>query len=192
MGEVVTIRSRPDDKAKSARVGMILFLATWGMMFAGLLFTFAAVRLDARAWPPPDAPILPRTVPAISSLALLVACGLIALGWRAIKRNGSRTLAASWYGASALAVAFVVLQGVLFVTCRSLGLRGAFGGTFLMYVLFQGASAIAGIPGLLVVATRARVGRYGALQHVGPSLWATYWFFVAGAWLLVYAGVYWV
>ncbi|MGA9521076.1 MAG: cytochrome c oxidase subunit 3 [Myxococcaceae bacterium] len=192
MGNVVTIRSRPDDRAKSARVGMMVFLATWAMMFAGLLFAFVFVRIDAEAWPPPDAPALPRTVPAISSLALLASCGLIELGRRAIKRNGSKVLAASWYGAAGLVGVFVVLQGVLFVTCRSAGLKGAFGGLFLMYVLFQGVGAIAGIPGVLVVANRARAGRYGALQHVGPSLWATYWYVVAVAWLLIYAGVYWV
>ncbi len=192
MGDVLTMRRNPEEKASSARVGMVVFVSAWAMMFAGLLFTFLFVRVEAEVWPPPNTPVLPRTWPAASTAALLLSCGLVEFGRRAIRRNGSRQLAASWWGAALLGGAFLVGQGVLFMTCRSLGLKGSFGALFLMYVLFQAAGALAGIPGLIVVAARARAGRYGALQHVGPGLWALYWYFAAAAWFLMYLGVYWI
>ncbi|MCK6589736.1 MAG: hypothetical protein L6Q76_19365, partial [Polyangiaceae bacterium] len=54
------VELRPNEKQEfTASLGMIIFLASWGMMFSALFFAYGFVRARALMWPPPGVPELP-------------------------------------------------------------------------------------------------------------------------------------
>ena len=55
---------------RTAHVGMAVFLGSWAMLFVGLFFAYAFVRARRPAWPPLDAPPLPRLLPGLNTLAI--------------------------------------------------------------------------------------------------------------------------
>src|SRR5688500_13946246 len=57
-------------QATTAYLGMVIFMASWAMLFAGLFFAYGVVRAGAHPWPPTDMPDLPRLLPGLATLAL--------------------------------------------------------------------------------------------------------------------------
>ena len=49
---------------------MILFIASWAMLFAALFFAYGLIRLRAVAWPPPTCRALPLALPALATAVL--------------------------------------------------------------------------------------------------------------------------
>jgi len=67
MGDVVPLRSPRARRDTTAWLGMIIFLASWAMMFAALFFAYGIVRLRAQVWPPPELPALPLRLPLVNT-----------------------------------------------------------------------------------------------------------------------------
>src|SRR4051812_24131317 len=86
MGTVVEIRPRMREEFTSS-LGMLIFLASWGMMFAGLFFAYGFARSKAIVWPPVGAPALPLALPALNTAVLLASSFVFARGIAALRRG---------------------------------------------------------------------------------------------------------
>src|SRR5436189_86613 len=49
-------------------LGMVMFMAAWAMLFAGLFFAYGVLRVRATDWPPADLPRLPRLLPGVATV----------------------------------------------------------------------------------------------------------------------------
>src|SRR5262245_39728246 len=65
-----------------ARVGMVAFLGSWGMVFATLFFCYAVYRMQAPVWPPAGEPGLPESarIAAWVNTVLMIASSLVLHG----------------------------------------------------------------------------------------------------------------
>jgi cytochrome c oxidase subunit III len=188
--QLASWQPRPSEAELTSWVGMIVFLAGWTMLFAGLFFAYGLVRTHAGAWPPADQPRLPRLLPGLATL-LLVASSLAADRGLAVSRQVAGPRAARRLAlAAALGTSFLALQLVVWIGLWRAGLTPA-GGPYPS--VFYGLTAIHALHvlvGLVALGWLAvRAWRRGA-PRLQLRLWGAYWHFVGVAWLAMFVSVY--
>src|SRR5262245_11439795 len=132
MGSVVELHPRQREDFTSA-LGMIIFLASWTMMFAALFFAYGYVRSRSVTWPPPGFPSLPIELPAVNTLVLLASSFTFSRGLNAIKQGRRRELSAYVAATFVLGAVFLALQVVVWRSVSAQGLQfssGLLGGVF--------------------------------------------------------------
>lgn len=147
-----------------ARVGMLFFLSTEAMFFAGLISAFIVLSATPGAWPPAGQPRLPPSLAAFNILVLTASGGALVAGLRPL--------------ALLLGVIFLALQGTEWARLVSYGwftARDIYSGTFTVLI---GTHAVHASAGLVWLWFRGDV----------PARW--YWYFVVGLWPILYLLVY--
>jgi cytochrome c oxidase subunit III len=177
----------------TAWVGMVVFLASWAMLFASLFFAYAMVRARAPAWPPPDQPPLPIVLPAVNTAVVALSSAAMQRAVALVRHGRTRRGARSLGVAALLGLLFVGLQGVVWVRLYRDGLipsGGPYPSAFYTLTCFHALHVAVGLAALAWLTVRARRGAYSALHHLALRLWAMYWHFVAAVWLVLYAILY--
>src|SRR4051794_3907060 len=109
MADVALLRPRAREDFTSS-LGMIIFLASWAMMFCALFFAYAFMRARQPVWPPPDTPPLPIALPALNTVVLLASSYTFTRGLAQLGR-GNRTALTRWVALTlVLGAAFLGLQ----------------------------------------------------------------------------------
>jgi cytochrome c oxidase subunit 3 len=171
-------------------LGMLIFVLTEVMLFAGLISAFLIVKASAPfGWPPPDQPRLPIEATAANTLVLVLSGLALFLAER--RFSGSPAKAKLPLGiAIALGATFVVVQGAEWVALIGQGLTltsGPLGNFFYLIVGCHALHAVAAIAALgwafvsLMRGTLTR-SRFWTVQ--------VFWYFVVGIWPVLYAQVY--
>jgi heme/copper-type cytochrome/quinol oxidase subunit 3 len=170
---------------------MAVFLGSWAMLFTGLFFAYAFVRARAPAWPPLEAPPLPRLVPGLNTLAIAASSAAVVRAVRQRELGRDRSAARLLAVAVALGASFLALQGLVWGELWGAGLlpsSGPFGSVFYAFTAFHALHVLVGLAGLGAVALRVR-SRAGATP-TDVRLWGWYWHFVGVLWLLLYVTLY--
>ena len=185
----------PDHHAsqRTAVFGMIIFLASEAMLFAGLIAGYIVLRLSSPAWPPsPDLPKLPILLTGINTVFLIASSFTFHAAEVAVKK-----------GKSGVAWLFVtVLLGSLFVGVQAYewyhmhheGLwfnkGGAYGASFFVLTGFHGLHVLIGVLMIAWALIRQLGGAYTAQSHTYLILAGMYWHFVDVVWLFLYSVLY--
>ncbi|MGH0034560.1 MAG: cytochrome c oxidase subunit 3 [Myxococcota bacterium] len=170
-------------------LGMLIFVVTESMLFAGLISAFTIIRASAIVWPPPDQPRLPLEQTALNTAALLGSGVLLYLARRRLSRDpqGARTML---LGAMLLGGFFVVMQGAEWVALISQGLTltsSTLGGFFYLIVGIHGLHAVAALAVLAQAWWRMQRGWMGSAV-LAPA--EVFWYFVVAVWPVLYLRVY--
>lgn len=176
----------------AARIGMMIFLATEAMFFAGLISAYWILRAQLPIWPPPGQPRLPVLITGISTLILLGSAGYLQRAWRSLRTNQQGMLVRDIGNTAALGGIFLAIQGYEWVRLLQYGLTArlnVYAGTFYYLIGAHALHVVVALLVLIVVWQRARHGRY-VTNHTGVAVCRMYWFFVVGVWPLLYALVY--
>lgn len=177
----------------SGVLGVLLFLGTEAMLFAGFVSAFLILRAGSESWPPPGQPRLPAAVTGANTLVLLLSGGTMQRA-RAAIRGGRADELTRWLAVTALLGAlFLEVQGTEWVRLVHYGLgmtASLYGGTFYALIGCHALHVLGALIALLVVFGRAARGRYSAYAHAGVEMCRLYWFFVVGVWPILYALVY--
>ncbi|HTS79605.1 MAG TPA: cytochrome c oxidase subunit 3 [Myxococcaceae bacterium] len=177
----------------TARVGMLLFLGSWAMMFAGLFFALGVVRWRSPMWPPEEVGPLPVGWAALNTVLLVGSSLLLEMALRSVRSGRLGRMTAALGAALAVGVAFVASQVGLFVRMADLGLRwdaGAFGGAVFGLCGFHALHAAVGLVGLAAVLLAAGRGALQPGRHLRLRLWTQYWHFVGVVWLILFPAVF--
>lgn len=181
--------ARPRALLPSGVMGMLLFVFTEVMVFAGMISAHAIVKSGAQEWPPFGQPRLPLQSTMINTAALLLSGAALLYAHTAFKRRGGETSGAL-LGAALLGAFFVVFQGVEWVALirEGLTLRSSPYGSF--FYLIVGTHAVHAVAALLALGwawARLRGGRLTAEQLGTVSV---FWYFVVLVWPVLYLKVY--
>ena len=177
----------------TAYVGMLVFLASWAMLFGSLFFAYALVRARAPVWPPVGDPRLPLVLPAVNTAVIALSSFALQSALRSLRRGRLRPVAGALALAAGLGALFLALQLAVWVRVYGEGLvpsGGPYGSVFYALTSFHALHVLVGLVALAWLAVRASRGAYGAMRHVGVRLWAMYWHFVGAIWLVLYATFY--
>jgi cytochrome c oxidase subunit 3 len=180
-------------------LGMLLFITSEVMFFAGLFAAYFNVRANAPQWPPinPESgeafhlAILPFVGPAtvlliLSSFTCQFAVWAIRRGDRVgFLRNIAVTfiIGLVFLGMQALDYALLYSEGI---TLQS----GTFGTTYFTLTGFHGAHVFGGAIMLGVVLYRGMAGQFSAKHHDAVEAASLYWHFVDVVWILLFSLLY--
>jgi len=186
--------SAPAGSLKSAdpTLGVLIFIGSEVMLFAGLISAFLVSRASAPFWPPANQPRLPVVITGLNT-GLLVLSGLTM--WRVVHslRQRDKRGAMRWMGATILLGAlFLVIQGSEWAGLIGFGLTmtsSTYGGMFYMIVGAHALHLVVAVAVLLFVASRVWRGRY-EVDFRGVVACSVYWSFVVILWPIIYALVY--
>src|SRR5689334_18737417 len=193
MGDLVPYRSPQTQKNWTSYLGMVVFLASWAVLFAGLFFSYGVLRSTAKVWPPVGVPRLPLGMPGLNTAIIFASSvclqlSLVAMGRARVKLGGALVLATL-----ALGSLFLGLQVVVWQDMYAAGLKtssGTYGSMFYALTFFHALHVVVGLVAMLVIAVKAFLGKYHAARHHGVKLWTIYWHFVGVIWGLLYLVVY--
>ncbi|MBX5483451.1 MAG: cytochrome c oxidase subunit 3 [Myxococcaceae bacterium] len=190
MGDVIAYRPKPDPSQSGPKVGMILFLSAWGMLFVSLFFTWAFVRAQADVWPPPDTPTMPRHIAWLATAAVAL-CAAAWFGANRLTRAGRRQAVAPALALAFLSgAAFVGLHAWAIVVGRQIRMGGSYGSLFMTMLFFHALLAATGLPAPVVLFRRALRGLYSPQRHIGIRVWGAYWYFTAALWVVMFGVLY--
>ena len=179
-------------------LGMILFIVSEVMFFAGLFAAYFNVRLNATQWPPfvNETAFEPFQIhheivlPAILTTILVLSSVTMQLGVSAISR-GDRTGFLRNTGITLLlGITFLVGQVYDYT---QLGFRitdTAFWSTFYTLTGFHGAHVLGGAIMLSVVLYRGMSGQFSARHHDAVEATSIYWHFVDVVWIALFSTLY--
>jgi cytochrome c oxidase subunit 3 len=172
-------------------LGMLLFIFTEAMVFAGMISAHTIVKSGAagQMWPPFGQPRLPVEETAVNTAALLASGVLLVFAHFAYRKSPQRALIPLLM-AVLLGTFFVVFQGVEWAALLGEGLTmrsSSYGGFFYLIVGTHALHAIAAILCLIWAWFRLRRGRLTAAQ-LGTV--EAFWYFVVLVWPVLYLQVY--
>jgi cytochrome c oxidase subunit 3 len=191
-------------------LGMLLFITSEVMFFAGLFAAYFSIRanfLDSdgiHRWPPTEFATLLKPfqvttesgqlnliVPA--TLILILSSFTCQLGVNAIRRDDRRGFIRSIAVTLTLGALFLLMQAfdytVLFHEGMTMG-SGTFGTTYFTLTGFHGAHVFGGVLMLAVVLYRGMAGQFSAKHHDMVEAMSLYWHFVDVVWILLFSTLY--
>jgi cytochrome c oxidase subunit 3 len=192
-GNIVPLKTRRSRSDTTAWIGMIIFLASWIMLFAGLFFTYGMLRARAAEWPPGDLPRLPIDLPGLNTAVLVASSVLLHVGLWGARRRRMALIGPSIGMASLLGALFLALQVVVYMNVFAAGLKpthGAYASVFFGLTLAHAVHVAVGIIPLAVLSVRGFRGAYTPARHLSLRLWTMYWHFVGIVWVLMYVLIY--
>jgi heme/copper-type cytochrome/quinol oxidase subunit 3 len=172
-------------------LGMLIFIFTEVMFFAGLISAHSIVRSNAAGemWPPFGQPRLPVEETAVNTAALLVSGIVLVLAWFAFRKDPARAripLALSIL----LGGFFVWFQGLEWAALLQEGLTlqsSSYGGFFYLIVGSHALHAVAAMAGLVWAWLKLDKGELTTSQLATAS---AFWYFVVLVWPVLYVKVY--
>jgi cytochrome c oxidase subunit III len=176
----------------TALLGMLLFIASEVMFFAGLFATyFNAKATSPGVWGPPEGAHELDLPLAAALTAILVASSFtMQFGVWAIRRGDSGKL--RMWTAITLILGILFLLGQLYdYSTLGFGIAdGVFGTTFYTLTGFHGAHVFGGTVGLTIILARTLRGQFSARNHVAVEAVSMYWHFVDVVWIGVFSTIY--
>jgi cytochrome c oxidase subunit 3 len=177
-------------------LGMILFITSEVMFFAGLFAAYFNVRATAPGgWPPAEfvgkLNMLPLVLPA--TILLVLSSITCQMGVRGIRRGDHRALVRNIGVTVVLGAAFLVMQGLDYVHLYADGVRldaGTFGTTYYTLTGFHGAHVLGGVIMLSVVLYRSMAGQFSKAHHDMVEATSIYWHFVDVVWIVLFSTLY--
>jgi len=191
-----TVQERPEPRGgekllPDGVLGMLLFIFTEAMLFAGFISAFVIVKSQAagQMWPPFGQPRLPVEETAVNTAALLVS-GLV-LGFAQFAfRKSARQAVLPFAVSILLGVFFVGFQGVEWAQLLGQGLTlqsSTYGAFFYLIVGAHAIHAVGALGALVWAWFRLRDDDLGQSAFTTVQL---FWYFVVLLWPILYWKVY--
>ena len=168
---------------------MWLLLASLGMLFGASLVGFLVLRMRAEQWPPPGTPPLPGGLWVSTGLLIVLSLALV-MASRAARAGRAYALNRMLAVSVLLAVAFLAAQTSNWMRMAAhsvLPNESLFVWFFYLLTVLHAAHVLFGLVPLVLVAVRARRGRYTADDHETIHLVEMYWHFLLATWVAIFA-----
>ena len=191
-------------------LGMLLFITSEVMFFAGLFAAYFSLRANVSPWPPTEfanllQPIgihngIPFTTET-GALNLILPATLILItssftcqfGVWAIRQGDRKGLVRNIGVTVVLGITFLLMQAYDYTVLFSEGLTlasGPFGTTYFTLTGFHGAHVFGGVIMLATVLYRGMAGQFSARHHDMVEATSLYWHFVDVVWILLFSILY--
>jgi cytochrome c oxidase subunit 3 len=182
-------------------LGMILFITSEVMFFAGLFAAYFNVRANAPVWPPvveTDEHLThafrhlheePWLALALTVVLVLSSFTCQFAVW-AIRRNDRTGFLRNIGVTLVLGIAFLIGQAYDYSTLGFGLADGVFGTTFYTLTGFHGAHVFGGVIMLSVVLYRGMAGQFSARHHDAVEATSIYWHFVDVVWIALFSTLY--
>ncbi len=170
-------------------MGMLIFVSTECMLFAGLISGFIIIKASAMIWPPPGQPRLPVEATAVNTAALVTSGVFLYLARRRFDEDRGAALRPLMLS-MLLGAFFVIFQGAEWVALIGQGLTVTSSALGSFFYLIVGLHALHAVVALGVLVGTWRRLRSGFLASSQLATAEVFWYFVVGLWPILYGVVY--
>jgi cytochrome c oxidase subunit 3 len=181
----------------TALLGMLLFIGSEVMFFAGLFAAYFNARAAAQpAWPPPglENVVEPNIVVITATIILLLSSVTMQYGLTRIQRDDRRGMNRALLITLLMGVTFLSLQAYDYldlVSTHGFGINsGVYGTLFFTMTGFHGAHVFGGVVGISIVLLRGAAGQFSAKHHIAVEAVSAYWHFVDVVWIFLFSTLY--
>ena len=176
----------------SGVLGMLIFMVTEAMFFAGLISAYMVIRAGLEEWPPWGQPRLPVVATSFNTIVLL-ASGFLMAHSRVCFKKGELANGRRWLGISILSgTFFLVFQGYEWVQLLNFGLTlssSVFGGLFYLLIGAHGFHVMGALAVLFYAWYRLKTPE-NPITPEGLFPFQLLWYFVVCVWPVLYVLVY--
>ena len=184
--------SRNKPAISSGVLGMLIFMVTEAMFFAGLISAYMVIRAGLEEWPPWGQPRLPVVATSFNTIVLL-ASGFLMAHSRVCFKKGELANGRRWLGISILSgTFFLVFQGYEWVQLLNFGLTlssSVFGGLFYLLIGAHGFHVMGALAVLIYAWYRLKTPE-NPITPEGLFPFQLLWYFVVCVWPVLYVLVY--
>jgi len=169
--------------------GMACLLATEGILFAYLIFSYAYLGAQApQGWPPGGPPSLKLALP--NTVLLLASSLVLEVGHWRFRARREKTAMPALLLTAAMGIVFILVQ-LKEWTNKGFGFAtDAYSSSYFTLTGFHLAHVIAGVIALVVLSVWAWQQRFPHEGSLHLMLGRIYWHFVDLVWLVVFTTVY--
>jgi cytochrome c oxidase subunit III len=180
----------------TALLGMLLFIGSELMFFAGLFAAYFNARAAAPAWPPEgmEQIVMPNAIVIVATVILVISS--FTMHWAILRiRKGDRT-------GMNRAIAVTLILGIIFLALQAydywelldhygFGINsGIYGTLFYTMTGFHGAHVFGGVVGIAILLLRGMAGQFSARHHIAVEAVSAYWHFVDVVWIALFFTLY--
>nr|QVT11304.1 cytochrome c oxidase subunit 3 [Eleutheronema rhadinum] len=182
---------------KGLRLGMVLFITSEVLFFAGFFWAFYHSSLAPTpelggVWPPTGVMALdPFEVPLLNTAVLLASGVTVTWAHHSIIEGNRKEAIQSLILTVILGLYFTALQAMEYIEAPFTIADGVYGSTFFVATGFHGLHVIIGSTFLAVCLIRQIWHHFTTQHHFGFEAAAWYWHFVDVVWLFLYISIYW-
>ena len=177
-------------------LGMILFITSEVMFFAGLFAAYFSTRAHnagTDVWTKPQQLLNPLSLILVATIILISSSFTCQFAVWSIRRGDRRGFIRNISVTFVLGIAFLLLQAydytLLFGEGMTLG-SGPFGTTYFTLTGFHGAHVFGGVLMLGVILYRGMAGQFSARHHDAVEATSIYWHFVDVVWIALFSTLY--
>ncbi len=174
---------------KNKRSGMTVFQISWIMAFFCLIIVNWQLRYSYTQWPPPGVEKMGLALPTLATAALLASVFLARRGLKAVRQDKRETFLTLWGTVLVLGALFVVIMAYEWLIVP---LGTQYGTVFRLMTGFHGFHALVIGIYMMTIYQNARKGQYGQFDFWAVEAAVKLWYFVAFAWIMFYAVLYWI
>jgi cytochrome c oxidase subunit III len=179
----------------TALLGMLLFIGSEIMFFAGLFAAYFNVRARSPVWPPEGIDFINAfPLPAFVTVLLVASSITMQYAVWGIRRGDRTAMNRALIVTLALGVIFLFLQVYDYyelVSHHGFGIdSGIYGTLFYTLTGFHGAHVFGGVVGISVILLRGLQGQFSARHHVAVEAVSAYWHFVDVVWIALFVTIY--
>jgi cytochrome c oxidase subunit III len=189
MAAVPAATVRAQARVSPLAVGVVVWLASELMFFAGLFAAYYTLRSSNTVWPPPGVELdVPRAL--VLTVVLLASSGTMHLAVKAADA-GERRQSLRWLAVTfLLGTAFLVNLGLEWAGNDFTLSSNAYGSIYYLLTGFHGLHVLGGLA--LMIAAAVAVTGTDSKMPLGPTFTVTayYWHFVDVVWLAVFATIF--
>jgi len=177
-------------------LGMLLFITSEVMFFAGLFAAYFNTRASAAIWPPEQFAHTLQVWPSLvlpATILLIISSFTCQIAVWSIRRGDRVRFIRAMAITVVLGITFLVLQATDYWLLGHDGLTlssGTFGTTYYTLTGFHGAHVFGGVIMLSVVLYRGMAGQFSAKHHDAVEAASLYWHFVDVVWILLFTILY--
>jgi cytochrome c oxidase subunit III len=177
-------------------LGMLLFITSEVMFFAGLFAAYFSTRAHNAGtgpWDDPQKLLNPLSLILVATIILISSSFTCQFAVWSIRRGDRRGFIRNISVTFVLGIAFLLLQAydytLLFGEGMTLG-SGPFGTTYFTLTGFHGAHVFGGVLMLGVILYRGMAGQFSSRHHDAVEAVSLYWHFVDVVWILLFSLLY--
>jgi len=187
----------------TALLGMLLFIGSELMFFAGLFAAYFNARAQAQPnWPPeglehviepfPAGPI--PYLPFIATVILILSSGTMQWALWRIRKGDRRGMNRALLITLVMGSIFLASQAFEYIVLldeHGFGINsGIYGTLFFTMTGFHGAHVFGGLVGISIVLLRGVAGQFSARHHIAVEAVSAYWHFVDIVWIFLFFTLY--
>lgn len=170
--------------------GMVVFITTEGMVFLALLSTYFFLRATSTHWPQGD--VRPPELVRSSVFTVILLASSLPIFWMegALKRGRLGEVRAALLLSFLMGSAFLANTGYDYTHMPEGWRTNAYTSAFYTIVGLHAFHLLVGLLMSLVVQLKAWLGKIGPERRTTPDVFAIYWHFVDGVWILVFSSLF--